>query len=248
MIDILLTMAQTILLIDNREREFVRNYADIDRTHIQIAPLEVGDFQILHNETPVVIIERKTVSDLMASIHDGRYVEQKGRLLAVRQNAHPVRVVYILENAGQFDPRNKTVNGAVINTILRDQIPFFVTQNQEQTWDLILDIFNRISRDPEPYKRPITYAPSLAGQAFGLTKTEVAPRKRDNIDCFILQLSCIEGISTRTAQNIANEFKVGTINELCEKIKANGFANVKGVGPVSQQRILSSLGLKSPSS
>lgn len=50
----------------------------------QVENLPVGDIEIREEvDTPIVIIERKTVADLMASIVDGRYKEQSTRLQAI---------------------------------------------------------------------------------------------------------------------------------------------------------------------
>lgn len=48
--------------------------------------------------TPLLLIERKTVSDLMASITDGRYAEQSFRL-ARHPEIQPHNVVYLLEGS-----------------------------------------------------------------------------------------------------------------------------------------------------
>jgi len=50
----------------------------------QVENLPVGDIEIRDGvNTPIAIIERKTIADLMASIRDGRYKEQSTRLQAI---------------------------------------------------------------------------------------------------------------------------------------------------------------------
>ena len=84
-----------MLHIDNREIkliELLKSYSTQNKTLIplDVKPLHIGDIIIEHsvlaNPTPVkytIIIERKCVSDMIASIKDGRYKEQKIRLKAV---------------------------------------------------------------------------------------------------------------------------------------------------------------------
>lgn len=64
------------------------------------AALPVGDVWIgcsgEHITTGGVILERKTVADFDASIKDGRYDEQRGRMLAYAQE-HQAKVAYVVE-------------------------------------------------------------------------------------------------------------------------------------------------------
>ena len=79
-------------IIDYREKAL----AAILSTHLTIESenLQMGDIQIRNNEKIELIFERKTVSDLNSSIRDGRYHEQKQRLLS---NMDRHRIVYIIE-------------------------------------------------------------------------------------------------------------------------------------------------------
>ena len=61
---------------------------------IEVVNLEMGDIQIIKDDKPLIIIERKSVSDLNSSIRDGRYHEQKHRLI---NNVDRQRIVYIIE-------------------------------------------------------------------------------------------------------------------------------------------------------
>lgn len=61
------------------------------------APLPIGDIIISNSETgeDLVIIERKTLADLAASIRDGRYAEQSYRLNGISHANH--NIVYLIE-------------------------------------------------------------------------------------------------------------------------------------------------------
>jgi len=61
-----------------------------------MAALDVGDFVIQNEEgEPLLVAERKSHADFAASNADGRYREQRARLMAVRGSG--VAVLYILE-------------------------------------------------------------------------------------------------------------------------------------------------------
>ena len=63
---------------------------------ISVASLPLADVVIQYNSVDLVLIERKCMSDLIASIKDGRYEEQSYRLLSA-SNVHPHNIVYIIE-------------------------------------------------------------------------------------------------------------------------------------------------------
>ena len=80
--------------LDGLDMKRIQNIRD----NFQIESLDVGDYQFYHTsqpDQPLVIIERKTLKDLNASIKDGRYKEQIIRLKSVKQ--HPIRVYFLIE-------------------------------------------------------------------------------------------------------------------------------------------------------
>ena len=82
------------LIIDNRERELIELAKD--KIQFESKSLDVGDilFTDENNET-ILLIERKTVNDLKASICDGRAREQKARMLNC--GIDPSRIIYLVE-------------------------------------------------------------------------------------------------------------------------------------------------------
>ena len=82
------------IIVDSRETKLfsllTERDLDIykDNISIQKEQLELGDIHIIFNEI-TYIYERKTVNDLLSSIKDGRYKEQKNRLLANSFNLSP---------------------------------------------------------------------------------------------------------------------------------------------------------------
>jgi ERCC4-type nuclease len=63
---------------------------------VSTATLHVADFHLVRDGKPVLLIERKTVADLAASISTGRYREQKARLLHTAAT-DGCKVVYLVE-------------------------------------------------------------------------------------------------------------------------------------------------------
>jgi ERCC4-type nuclease len=74
---------------NNEMNDNEMNDNEINKENIIITSeqLEIGDIQIIFDDK-LYVYERKTVSDLLSSINDGRYKEQKIRLL----NSHATNI------------------------------------------------------------------------------------------------------------------------------------------------------------
>lgn len=96
------TNTNIIIKIDSREQELIRTckyYLEISPLYknisIIVEQLPLGDIIILDEKSEKVIIERKSIRDLSASIKDGRYEEQSYRLNGI---AHPNHnIIYLIE-------------------------------------------------------------------------------------------------------------------------------------------------------
>ena len=69
------------LIIDNRE--VIKN--KFTHLNYEIKTLDIGDYIITLDDQEIFILERKTISDWINSIKDGRYHEQKIRLTSKYQ-------------------------------------------------------------------------------------------------------------------------------------------------------------------
>jgi ERCC4-type nuclease len=91
-----------IIKIDVREHELIKlckyyleispSYKDIS---IEVEALPLGDVIITDGSNERVIIERKSLRDLTASIKDGRYEEQSYRLNGINHHNH--NIIYLIE-------------------------------------------------------------------------------------------------------------------------------------------------------
>jgi ERCC4-type nuclease len=92
------------LIIDCREQKLydlclslVNTVEKFKNIKLSSANLEIGDIIVNFNGDNKLIIERKTVSDLLASIKDKRYDEQHHRLNA--SVWHPHNIFYLIEGS-----------------------------------------------------------------------------------------------------------------------------------------------------
>ena len=92
-----------ILKIDVRENDLIEHVKGIIENkfayqcmEVRVETLPVGDVIISDKDNnDLVIIERKTVNDLLASIKDGRYEEQSYRLSGSEIHNH--NIIYLIE-------------------------------------------------------------------------------------------------------------------------------------------------------
>ena len=112
------------LLIDNREPESIIKYINYlndlleNKINIEIKSLDVGDyifFDEIENKD-MIIIERKSLSDLESSIKDGRYTEQSYRLTNIK-DIHNHNIYYLIEgNISNY--KNKKFITTIYSTLV----------------------------------------------------------------------------------------------------------------------------------
>ena len=88
--------------IDTREKDLfdkinhlVKTIPNFNKCIIQSETLDIGDIIIADEKEEKIIIERKTIADLLSSIKDGRYEEQSYRLNGLKHHNH--NIVYLIE-------------------------------------------------------------------------------------------------------------------------------------------------------
>lgn len=148
-----------MLIIDAREGkliELIRNTPTFTIPY-EIKNLQIGDIIISSNKYPEkqLIIERKCMTDMIASIKDGRYKEQKLRLQAevaktMTTNITNTLICYLIEGI-ITDLRlanDKTLlYGSIVSSTFRDNIPLLRTNSLSETLDIITRIHERLSKD-----------------------------------------------------------------------------------------------------
>jgi len=193
-----------ILKVDNREKDLIQLLDNQNVSFIK-ENLEIGDIQFLEkdetNNQLLVLIERKSYLDLSNSIKDGRYKEQKNRILNSVPNN--VRKMYLLEgNVKDFKLKQSVLDGTILNTILRDNLHIYYSKNIEKTMDFILSIQKNIDKFKENIKNnnvDLNTSNSLI---------HVVKKKNMNSEtCFLNMICGIPGISNKTGQIIVDKYK-----------------------------------------
>lgn len=209
------------IIIDNRERKLIPYFPDAE-----VKALDIADILFLWEDTKVLALERKTVSDLAASISDKRYREQKQRLL----DSDILIKGYLIEGPIKDVRKTKksTLLSAMINTMVRDKMFVFHTKNIEESVEYIKKIQEKIKEHHTTIldgREEISYS--------SLLKT----KKKDNMTkevCFNRMLSQIPGLSDKLATTICEKY--GNMNELLKDIKENETKNLVKLDKIGKKK------------
>jgi crossover junction endonuclease MUS81 len=193
-------------IIDNRERKIIENISKLIPNKYQLQNLELGDFVFEIDNIPHIIIERKTVQDLASSIKDGRYKEQKIRLLGEREKNKKLKIILLIEgniNTKTGGIPSATFHSVVINSMIRDGIFVLITKNIEETCDTLVKMYKLIEKNKSDFINSEISIPNSIDYASCLKKN-----KKENLTpkvCYINQLSQIPGVSTTISSRIVEK-------------------------------------------
>jgi ERCC4-type nuclease len=189
---------QNTLILDNREHEL---HTKITVPH-DFVPLHVGDIHICARVEgavkPVLVLERKSFADFQSSVMDGRYREQRGRLLAfgAEQGA---RVGYILEgSATALRPpmTASSIDKLVARLMYVHGIPVFRTTSVVDTARLVETLLGQVLEDGAAAFQNATQA-QRATDGIHVVKRGNTEDPRH----YAISLLCLaHGVSTRIAE------------------------------------------------
>ena len=122
-----------ILNIDIREPQEIKDYLTFfnenskNKIKINITTLDLGDYIIYDeiNKENIIIIERKSLNDLEASIKDGRYNEQSFRL---NENILINHNIYYLLEGSIINYKNKAFKNTLYSSLF--SLSFFKVFNK----------------------------------------------------------------------------------------------------------------------
>jgi ERCC4-type nuclease len=123
--------------------------------------LSIGDILIqTYDEQDILLIERKSFSDLVASIKDGRYEEQSHRLLNTSE-LPPHSIIYLLEGmfSQVFNPKDKQMIYSAMTTLQYFKgYSIHRTSNTNETAEWLLFMAAKLEKELEKGKYPYYYS------------------------------------------------------------------------------------------
>jgi ERCC4-type nuclease len=240
-----------IIVIDTRETGSVARELDALGTPYVIEPMSVGDFAIRDGETGTVIAvwERKTCADLAASINDGRYAEQKGRLLALEcqfkgyliEGYYPEKGITFPKAGGKMSvvPRF-TIDSAKLGLTLRDGFAIFELADSKHTAIFLTKMLVKLPDWVSASASTDNYEEALIKSISTVRKENMTPDV-----CYLAQLCQIPGISHGIAQAI--QCKYPNMRSLLFYLNEKDLAEIKcsesrKLGKVLAQRLIEYFG------
>jgi ERCC4-type nuclease len=227
-----------LIRIDNREQDLIKLVNQLILTipafkelKVSVEVLPLADIILSENESDKVIIERKSVADLLASIKDGRYEEQSYRLNGLQGHANH-NTIYLIEGdvnkINNIKNERMTAYSAMFSLNYYKGFSVFRTFNIDETALFICNTAAKMikSADKWPYYQ-IKFLQNTDGELdkpqntkdyVGLVKTV----KKDNItpdNIAEIMLCQIPGISATTAISIMEKFK--TLSKLIASVEAD---------------------------
>jgi len=193
------------LVVDCRERGLLEHFPTAP-----VKQLVLGDLVIEQDGKEVIIIERKTVADFVASISDGRYREQSERLMAYDIPNH--NVLYLIEGSLKYYKHKipkATLLSAMTSLLYGKGFSVVRTESVEDTADFVRALLAKLQKE-KGYAEP-----KVGGSA-------VRKQKRDKITpetIDALMLSQIPSVSATTAAAILSVYP--TLNDLTTTLKAD---------------------------
>lgn len=223
-----------MFLLDTRESELIQRIPDAT-----VKQLSVGDIWIGTNDQGIaeggLIIERKSIRDLEASILDGRYKEQRGRILSFCQESK-AQPMYILEGSlasGTGRLQKKALMKFIHRLIFHYQIPVMQTQSVQETAELVQTLVEQWKDDPASLQRTT--------ELVKVTDGIHVQKKANAADPTQFAISCLAqcpGVSVKMAEQLVQTF--GSLQGILQASAAQVEAvkvGARKVGPVVSKRL-----------
>lgn len=249
------------MIIDNRERDLIekcRSLIQNDQNYVSIETdvLPIGDILFRTDEgKDVLLVERKTLQDMIASVKDGRYEEQSHRLKYASGFA-PHNIVYLIE--GMFSTLRSPLEKKLVLSAMTSLLYFkgfspLRTSGLQETADVLIHMADKIDRNFIKGVLP-WYLSTEQGENTGETNGSdkehvysgfVKKVKKENItpeNMGEILLCQIPGISSQYAQAILKHFE--GFSNIIAKVKEGTatFENISYETKGKQRRIPKSCG------
>ena len=240
-----------LIKVDNREQDLLKQIQNLvlfipafKQLKVETAALPLGDIIIYDDNDEKLVIERKCLNDLLASIKDGRYEEQSYRLNGLNHPNH--NIYYLIEGdvnkANRFKDNNiekLTLYSAMFSLNYYKGFSVMRTLSMEETAIFICNTASKLSKsdkkayyENKPIVNTLVQDETIAvDQTIAVEQTLESDKdyisvvkkvKKENItpeNIAEIMLCQIPGISSVTAIAIMDKFK--TIPNLINEIQQN---------------------------
>ncbi|MFX1517085.1 MAG: ERCC4 domain-containing protein [Promethearchaeota archaeon] len=181
------------IIIDSRETSSrIPKLLKQHGAHLQSQDLEVGDY-ILSNR---LIVERKTYSDFVSSIIDGRLFQSSSpgeysQLSRLAKLKFPLLLIQLESEVKERQIHINSLMGAISSIILDFQIPIIFTRSDSETAALLYQLAKREQGDTSS----------------DITLPSISKKEQNVREIQMFMLATIPGINTVKAKELLNKFQ-----------------------------------------
>lgn len=244
------TTAPLRLLIDTRESDLILLLKEQDVPHESVT-LDIADIELIESGGGEggrrFLMERKTIKDLAASIVDGRFKDQKDRMLGILEREPTTAISYILEGnirGGDSERVSGRITVGMIRNLLytiqyKYRIPVIQTTSVRDTAGYIRRFHQYLIEHPD-------FAPVGSGSNAGcasyktLLPAPVANRGTSARDLSVSALTVVAGVSHRTSEVIVDgmpESCQGSVFLASQQLCRSDMETLLGTIKISGKRI-----------
>ena len=199
------------IVVDEREKKSgIPDLLKGTGINLEIKTLPVGDYIV----APETIVERKTVSDLVSSIFDGRLFDQCHRLKEHYQ--FPILIIEgDIDEIEELTENPLVFYGAISSIAIDFKIPVIPTPNATHTSKLLISMCSRKDASKGPFIKKIRKSNDLQKQQLSMLcslpgvgeKTAIRMLEKFGtplrvLSSSIIELSKVSGLGEARAKNI----------------------------------------------
>lgn len=209
-------------IVDTREQALFEDLRQRLLIPVKKEMLVLGDVVIQKKDGGEVlfVLERKTVRDLVHSLKDGRFHDQRRRWKEYRQHHPSVSISVWIEGDLISADMDETMRSSLLNALFRLQSKHHVLVHQVRTRDAfvksLMMVVDKLGKDPYHLVGVETNDPNATMDAMSQHRKSSKSRETYWTDC----LSLIPGVSSTTAQKIQTHFP--SMRSFIEKWTENG--------------------------
>lgn len=223
------------MIVDTRELALIEHLKKIG-TEFQTRQLDLADIIFEGKKGILMAIERKTIKDLEQSNKDGRYREQRARLID-NYVKNGIKVLYLIEG---YKIDNGIFMSMFVNLIIRDNIGVYHTPDVQESTRFLVKLKEKFGEHPEE---------NLFGKGIVGYLGTVKLQKKENLDpksIYILQLAQIPGMSVKMSEAVQEVCpNMPDLCKWCEGQGENVIADIKvgsrKIGKVVSKRVHDSI-------
>jgi ERCC4-type nuclease len=239
------------LVVDNREHGLIAELGRLGVDHT-VEALSVGDFAVRSDDgQTLVIAERKSHADFAASNADGRYREQRARLMAARGGG--TAVLYVLE--GTWSGREDTVIGwrttegqlrrLTTRLLLRYGMPVLMSRDLADTASWARLLLAQVTDDGAvfvPEEGGVAVTAALAGLTAALSTARKG--NKTPASTAAAMLSAVPGLGEKRVTALLAERSLGELAAMSVEEVAGLVVGGKRIGAAVATTIVAALAYK----